>query len=131
MGCGGCATVCPSGAMTYAWPRVADFGARLKAALKAYQAAGGRNPRLLFHDGGAGRELLATLARRGRGLPADLIPARGAARRRMGLDLMLGAIALGAAQVVVLGTGIGIRGLRQCREPRSGLGAGTAGRFRL
>src|SRR5688572_14153920 len=26
MGCGGCATVCPSGAMTYAYPRVADMG---------------------------------------------------------------------------------------------------------
>ena len=105
MGCGGCATVCPSGAMTYAWPRVADFGARLKAALKAYQAAGGRNPRLLFHDGGAGRELLAALARRGRGLPADLIPLEVQHVAAVGLDLMLGAITLGAAQVVVLGTG--------------------------
>ena len=26
MGCGGCATVCPSGAMTYAYPRVPDLG---------------------------------------------------------------------------------------------------------
>src|SRR5204862_2667782 len=33
MGCGGCATVCPSGAMTYAYPRVPDFGARLKRLL--------------------------------------------------------------------------------------------------
>ena len=32
MGCGACATVCPSGAMTYAYPRVADMGARLKTA---------------------------------------------------------------------------------------------------
>ena len=33
MGCGGCATVCPSGAMTYAYPRVPDIGARLKTLL--------------------------------------------------------------------------------------------------
>src|SRR5207247_9846223 len=36
MGCGGCATVCPSGAMTYAYPRVPDFGARLKRLLSVY-----------------------------------------------------------------------------------------------
>ncbi len=105
MGCGGCATVCPSGAMTYAWPRVADTGARLKAALKAYRAAGGRNPRLLFHNSTDGRELLALLARRGRGLPADLIPVEVLHVAAIGIDLMLGAIALGAAQVVVFGAG--------------------------
>ncbi len=104
MGCGGCATVCPSGAMSYAWPRVADFGLRLKAALKAYRTAGVHNPRLLFHAGGS-RELLAMLARRGKGLPADLIPLEVQHVAAVGLDLMLGAIALGAAQVVVLGTG--------------------------
>jgi ferredoxin len=105
MGCGGCATVCPSGAMTYAYPRVADTGARLKAALKAYRAAGGRNPRLLFHNTTDGRELLAQLARRGRGLPADLIPVEVLHVAAIGIDLVLGAIALGAAQVVVLGAG--------------------------
>jgi len=105
MGCGGCATVCPSGAMTYAYPRVADTGARLKAALKAYRAAGGHNPRLLFHNTTDGRELLAQLARRGRGLPADLIPVEVLHVAAIGIDLMLGAIALGASQVVVLGAG--------------------------
>jgi ferredoxin len=105
MGCGGCATVCPSGAMTYAYPRVADTGARLKAALKAYRAAGGHNPRLLFHNTTDGRELLAQLARRGRGLPADLIPVEVLHVAAIGIDLMLGAIALGASQVLVLGAG--------------------------
>jgi len=105
MGCGGCATVCPSGAMTYAYPRVADMGARLKAMLKAYTAAGGRNPRLLFHNGGDGRELITRLARSGQGLPADLIPVEVMHVASIGLDLMLGAVALGAAQVVVLAAG--------------------------
>jgi len=105
MGCGGCATVCPSGAMTYAYPRVADVGARLKAALKAYTAAGGRNPRLLFHNNTDGRELIAQLGRRGRGLPADVIPIEVLHVAAIGLDLMLGSIALGAAQTLILAAG--------------------------
>jgi len=102
MGCGGCATVCPSGAMTYAYPRVADMGARIKAMLKAYAAAGGKNPRLLIHNGSDGRELIARLARKGKGLPANLIPVEVLHVASIGLDLMLGAVALGAAQVAVL-----------------------------
>lgn len=105
MGCGGCATVCPSGAMTYAYPRVADLGARIKAMLKACAAAGGRNPRLLFHNAGDGRELIAKLARGGTGLPADLIPVEVLHVASVGLDLMLGAVALGAAQVALLAAG--------------------------
>lgn len=105
MGCGGCATVCPSGAMTYAYPRVADMGARIKAMLKAYAAAGGQHPRLLFHNGGDGRELIARLARSGEGLPAELIPVEVLHVAAVGLDLMLGAVALGAAQVAVLAAG--------------------------
>lgn len=130
MGCGGCATVCPSGAMTYAYPRVADTGSRLKAALRAYQAAGGRNPRLLFHNSADGRELLATLARRRGGLPADMIPIEVLHVAAIGIDLMLGAIALGAAQVLVLGTGsespgyveAGIREAALAQELLSGFG---------
>ena len=38
MGCGGCATVCPSGAMSYAYPRVPDIGNRIKAVLQTYRA---------------------------------------------------------------------------------------------
>lgn len=105
MGCGACATVCPSGAMTYAYPRVADVGARLKAALKAYAAAGGRNPRLLFHNNSDGRALIAQLGRRGRGLPADMIPIEVLHVAAVGIDLLLGSVALGAAQVVILAAG--------------------------
>ena len=61
MGCGGCATVCPSGAMTYAYPRVADMGTRLKTVLQTYREAGGEDACLLFHSGGEGRELIARL----------------------------------------------------------------------
>ncbi len=122
MGCGGCATVCPSGAMTYAYPRVADIGARLKAMLKAYAAAGGRNPRLLFHNGGNGRELIAQLARGGAGLPADLIPVEVLHVAATGLDLMLGAVALGAAQVTVLAAGSEAEAYTEALQRQIGLG---------
>jgi ferredoxin len=105
MGCGGCATVCPSGAMTYAYPRVSDLGARVKTVLQVYREAGGEGACLLFHNTTDGRELIARLARRGRGLPAHVIPLEVFHVASLGLDFMLGAIALGAAQFAVLAAG--------------------------
>ncbi len=105
MGCGGCATVCPSGAMTYAYPRVSDIGTRLRTVLQTYRNAGGERASLLFHSGGDGRELVAKLGRRGKGLPAHVIPLEVFHVGAIGPDLVLGAYALGAAQVVILATG--------------------------
>jgi len=105
MGCGGCASVCPSGAMSYAYPRVADTGTRLRAALGAYRAAGGKSATLLFHNTTDGKELIAKLARRGRGLPAHVIPLEVAHVASLGPDTWLGALALGAAQVATLWAG--------------------------
>lgn len=104
-GCGGCATVCPSGAMTHQYPRVSDLGARLKTLLAVYAAAGGRDACLLLHNPGDGRELVARLARRGPGLPARVIPVEVHHIASVGLDAMLGALAYGASQVVALSCG--------------------------
>src|SRR3989449_2962825 len=104
MGCGGCATVCPSGAMTYAYPRVPDFGARLKRLISVYAQAGGRDACLLLHDSGDGRGLIAKLARRGRGLPARVVPLEVHHPASIGIDVLLAALAYGASQVVVLAT---------------------------
>ena len=101
-GCGGCATVCPSGAMTYASPRVAELGARLKRLLAVYARAGGKDAAILFHNATEGRELVARLARRGRGLPARVIPLEVFHIASVGIDTMLGALAYGASQVLVL-----------------------------
>ena len=138
MGCGGCASVCPSGAMSYAYPRVADTGLRIKTVLQVYREAGGENPCLLFHNTTDGRELIARLARRGKGLPANVIPLETFHIASLGLDLMLGAIALGAARFSILSTGsepadyraaLG-RQMGYAQEIMSGLGLGE-GRFRL
>ena len=103
-GCGGCATVCPSGAMTYAYPKVPDIGARLKTALSTYREAGGKDACIVFHDAGDGRGALLAYGRKGKGLPARVIPMECFHVASIGMDLLLGAMAYGASQVVVLST---------------------------
>ena len=103
-GCGGCATVCPSGAMSYAYPKPADTGLRLKRALSVYREAGGVDACILFHDAGEGRKQLLSSGRSGKGLPARVIPIECHHVASVGMDLMLAAIAYGASQVAILGT---------------------------
>src|SRR5438105_4284357 len=102
-GCGGCATVCPSGAMTYAYPTVADLGMRLKTLLATYRDAGGRDACLLFHDASEGRSAVLAHGRH-HGFPARVIPFECFHVASIGIDLVLGAIAYGASQVRILVT---------------------------
>lgn len=104
-GCGTCATVCPSGALAYQYPRVADLGLAIKVQLQAFAAAGGRDPCLLFHATAAGAKLLASLKRQGQSLPANVIPIETWSVDAVGIDLLLGAVALGAPRVAVFGAG--------------------------
>jgi ferredoxin len=105
MGCGTCSTVCPSGAIGYQYPRVADRAAQVKQLLSAYREARGAEPCILFHNGNEGRELLASAASCGHGLPARVLPLETWSIAAIGLDLMLPAIAMGATQVVLLCAG--------------------------
>ena len=138
MGCGACASVCPSGAMTYAYPRVADMGLRIKTALRAYRDAGGVSPCLLLHNTSDGRELVMQLGRRGKGLPANVIALEVLHVASLGMDLMLGGHALGAARFMVLAAGSEApeyrvslkRQLGYAQEIVSGLGYGQ-GHFSL
>jgi len=104
VGCGACTTVCPSGALTYAYPSVPDSGARLKTLLSTYARAGGREACLLLHAEDS-RDAIARLARRGKGLPARVIPVEVHHIASVGIDLWLAALAWGASQVAVLATG--------------------------
>ncbi|MEO7728403.1 MAG: 4Fe-4S binding protein, partial [Burkholderiales bacterium] len=106
MGCGACATVCPSGAMTYAYPRVADAGTRLKTLLGTYAGAGGKNACVLFHNATDGRNLVLNLGRRGKGLPARVVPLEAFHIASLGMDTLLGAVVYGAPQVAILSTGV-------------------------
>ena len=104
MGCGACTTVCPSGALTYVYPRVADTGARLKMMLNTYAKAGGRDAVVLLHDAAEGQSVINDLAQRGDGLPARVLPISLHHPASAGLDVWLGAIAYGATGVQVLVT---------------------------
>ncbi|MEK9775097.1 MAG: 4Fe-4S binding protein [Quisquiliibacterium sp.] len=114
-GCGGCATVCPSGALAHVVPGVPEIGRRLRLGLAAYRGAGGRDAILLFHDERSGRRLLDEVGRGRlsaggvashepgvRGLPARVIPIEVAHGASVGIDLALCAISYGASRVLVL-----------------------------
>ena len=110
VGCGACTTVCPTGALTYAYPRAAEQGAKLKTLLSTYAAAGGKDAVLLLHSQERGQALVEELGRAAQlklahGVPANVIPVALWHTASTGVDLWLSAIAYGASQVVVLGTG--------------------------
>ena len=120
MGCGACATVCPSGAMSYAYPAVPDLGAQIRTLLATYAKAGGRDACLLLHAED-GRAAIADLARRGRGLPARVIPFEVHHVASVGLDVWLAALAHGASQIAVLTTGAEAPQYREALRTADGL----------
>jgi ferredoxin len=90
--------------MSYVYPRTPDMGSRLKTLLSTYREAGGADACILFHDVREGRAEVLRFARHGKGLPARVIPLACFHTASIGMDLMLGAMAYGASQVVVLAT---------------------------
>lgn len=108
VGCGACTTVCPSGAISYAYPGTVDQGKRLRTLLSAYANGGGRDAVLLIHSEGAGAKCVDALGRAARidkalnGVPARVLPVAVWHTASVGLDLWLAAIAQGANQVWVL-----------------------------
>jgi len=90
--------------MNYAYPKMSFQGEKLRVMLGAYREAGGKDACLLFHNGADGREMILKLGRR-RGLPARVIPVETFHVASLGLDLLLGAVALGAGQVLVVSAG--------------------------
>jgi ferredoxin len=105
MGCGACSTVCPSGAMSYQYPRVADRGAQLRAVMGAYRASSTAPATILFHNATDSRLQLDAALVDAAGLPADVLPIETWHTASVGVDVMLGAIAYGAKQVVLLMAG--------------------------
>ena len=119
MGCGACTTVCPSGALAFQYPQVADSGARVRTLLRTYAEAGGRDACLLLHAED-GRAAIERLARHGNGLPARVIPVEVHHIASIGMDVWLGALAWGASQVAVLATGAEAPQYREALERQMG-----------
>jgi ferredoxin len=98
-GGGGCATACPTGAISYAYPKVSELLSNLRALLHGYGEAGGDAAAVLFHDAEAGRAWLETNAAR---LPENVIPYEVEEIGSVGLDAWLSSIAYGAHGVALL-----------------------------
>jgi ferredoxin len=99
-GCGACSTVCPTGAMNYAYPSAAHTGSRIKAALRAYLDAGGQDPVLLLHSEG-GAPLIEAIANEA---PGRVIPMALHHTASVGIDVWLAALSYGVAGITVLMT---------------------------
>ncbi|MES2127348.1 MAG: 4Fe-4S binding protein [Pseudomonadota bacterium] len=110
VGCGACTTVCPSGALTYAYPRAPDLGQRLQTLLGTYARSSGRQGALLLHNEGGGQRLLLELGRLAAtgalaGMPARLIPVALEHVASAGIDVWLSAVTYGATHLAILCTG--------------------------
>ena len=101
-GCGACASVCPTGAASYQLPAGDSLFQRLRALLAAYREAGGGEAVLLLHDTRHGAEMIALMARAGRGLPGRVMPFAVNEVTQVGLDFLATALAYGAAGIAVL-----------------------------
>lgn len=102
-GCGNCSAVCPTGAVTYSYPERTDLITRMQVLCSAYTDAGGKTPVLLLHDDRHGSGLISAMARYGKGLPANVLPLSLYSVLQAGHDTLLGAVAAGFGQVIVLG----------------------------
>jgi ferredoxin len=90
-GGGVCATVCPSGAMQYAYPAVGDSIDRVRRFIEAYRDAGGRDPRLLIHEAGTGPAH--------EDLPGNTLPYAVEEIGSVGVEFWLSALAFGSRSV--------------------------------
>ena len=100
-GAGSCATVCPTGAISYGYPRLSDTLQRLRTLLKTYRQEGGTEAVLLLHDAEGGRRRLAAMAPQ---LPENVIPFEIEELGSTGMDTWLAALAYGASARWLLAT---------------------------
>lgn len=91
-GGGVCATVCPTGAMTYSYPPANDNLDRLRRMLRAYAQAGGEHPVIVLHTEAFDVETLA----------AHELPLTLEELASVGLELWLSALAFGARKVLLV-----------------------------
>ncbi|RMG38632.1 MAG: 4Fe-4S dicluster domain-containing protein [Gammaproteobacteria bacterium] len=89
-GGGACASVCPAGAIEYGMPLAESLQERVRRMLKAYRQAGGREAVICFHTEDAADSIPAR---------PELLPVVVEELASVGPELLLGALAYGAAQV--------------------------------
>jgi len=97
-GGGICATTCPTGAITYQFPRVSDLLENLRRGLRRYHDESGRCPWLLIIDDTAGREAVAAAVER---VPENVVPLYVEEIGSLGMEAWLTALCYGAHGVTV------------------------------
>lgn len=98
-GCGSCAVVCPSGAISYAFPQAADLLGALRRALKIWAEQSDQPPAVLFHDDESGMEAVQAIAAE---LPERVLPIAVEDAGSIGPDIWLTLLAMGVSDVWVL-----------------------------
>jgi len=101
-GCGECTSVCPTGANSYQYPSVKGTMIRAQALLGTYLKGGGTAPVLMLTDATYGTEVIAMMARFGRGLPARVLPFTLNTITSVGLDILLSLMTHGASRILML-----------------------------
>lgn len=101
-GCGTCAAVCPTSAITMNETPFESITKALDVMARTYREHAGEAPRLVFHSLGAGAEAIAYLARYHDGLADDLIPFGLEQIDRIGHAEILAAFGAGYAEVLML-----------------------------
>ena len=98
-GFGSCATVCPTGAITYAFPSTGDLLGYLQTVLVRYREGGGSDPVLVFFDNASSDQVVDELAAT---LPENALPVELEEIGSLGMDAWLACLAYGARRVLIL-----------------------------
>ncbi len=96
-GGGVCASVCPTGAIRYTFPRAADTLSRVRIMLRAYLQAGGEQPVIIF----VSSQDVGSLAP----LPANWLLVAVEELASVGLEVWLSSLAYGACRVLMVDGG--------------------------
>jgi len=98
-GFGSCASVCPTGAISYAFPSSGDLLGYLRTVLGDYREAGGNDPLLAFFDHSCADTLRQMAAA---ALPENVLPIELEEVGSVGMDAWLTCLAWGARRLLVL-----------------------------
>ncbi len=98
-GGGVCATACPTGAMSYAYPRARDLLEAIRGLLLRYREAGGASPCILFYDNDSAAALRDRIALE---MPERILPVEIEEIGSAGMETWLSCLAYGADSVVLL-----------------------------
>ncbi|CAC9561034.1 Iron-sulfur cluster-binding protein [uncultured Gammaproteobacteria bacterium] len=92
-GCGGCSSVCPTGAISYAYPTIDDQAKKMHSLMSTYLNAGGTSAKILFHSA----DNLTLLPH----MMENVLPIALEEVGCLGLESFLYAFCLGAESVIV------------------------------